>query len=182
MKRTILVLFAAIAIAVAGLLAYAATRPSEFHVERSLAIAAPASAVFPHVNDLHKWEAWSPWDKLDPALKRTYDGAESGVGAAYSWAGNSDVGEGKMTITESTPNERIVIKLEFFTPVSAVNVAQLTFKPEGAGTRVAWSMDGTNNFAAKVFTLFMDLDKMIGGDFEKGLASLKSIAETAPAK
>jgi len=168
--------------AVAAFLAYAATRPSAFHVERSATMNASASAIFPFVNVLRRWQAWSPWDRIDPDMKRTYEGADSGVGAAYSWAGDGNIGEGKMTITESVPDERVVMKLEFFKPMAGVSTARLTFAPEGGGTRVTWSMDGTNGFAAKVFTVFMDMDAMIGGNFEQGLASLKSIVEAAPEK
>jgi hypothetical protein len=133
--------------------------------------------VFEHVNDFHKWRAWSPWEERDPDMERTYDGPAAGEGAKYAWAGNGDVGEGKMTITESRPGELIRIKLEFLKPMSATNTTEFTFKAEGDGTVVTWDMTGRNNFMAKAFCLFMNMDKMVGGDFEKGLANLKSIAE-----
>jgi uncharacterized protein YndB with AHSA1/START domain len=154
-----------------------ATRPANFRVTRSDSIAAPAELVFAQVNDFHKWDAWSPWAKLDPAMKQTHEGAPAGTGAIYSWAGNKKVGEGRMTITESRPNELIRIKLEFLKPFAAVNTTEFTFTPVGDQTAIDWSMTGTNNFMAKAFCMFMSMDKMIGGDFEKGLAQMKSIAE-----
>jgi hypothetical protein len=132
------------------------------------------------VNDFHNWTAWSPWAKLDPAMKQTYEGAPAGTGAVSTWAGNKDVGEGRMTIIESRPSELIRIKLEFFKPFAATNTAEFTFKPAGDQTAVTWSMAGEKNFMAKAFGLFMNMDKMIGDDFEKGLANLKSVTETAP--
>ncbi len=159
-----------------------ATRPSEYHVTRSATIAAPPEAVFPHVNELKKWEAWNPWGKIDPAMKLTYAGPASGVGAAYAWVGNKEVGEGRMTITESRPNELIQSKLEFYKPMAGVSTTEFTFKLEGNQTTVTWSMTGKNNFIAKAFCMFMNMDKMIGGQFEKGLADLKSVAEAAVKK
>jgi hypothetical protein len=156
-----------------------ATRPAEYRVARSAAIAAPAEVVFANVNELKKWEAWNPWGKLDPAMKLTYEGPASGVGAAYAWAGNNQVGEGRMTITESRPNELVQFKLEFFKPMAGVSTSEFTFKPEGGQTAVTWSMSGKNNFIAKAMCLFMNMDKMVGGQFEKGLADLKTIAEGA---
>ena len=156
-----------------------ATRPADFRVTRSVTIGAPAAVVFAQVNDFHKWDAWSPWAKLDPVMKQTHEGAPAGTGAIYSWVGNSDVGEGRMTITESRPNEMIGIKLEFLKPFAAVNTTEFSFKPEGNQTVVTWSMTGTNNFMAKAFGLFMNMDKMVGGDFEKGLAQMKSVTEAA---
>ena len=154
-----------------------ATRPADFRIERSTTIAAPAADVFAHVNDLHKWDAWSPWAKLDLAMKQTHEGSPAGVGAIYSWAGNSEVGEGRMTILESRADELIRIKLEFIKPFAAVNTTEFTFKADGAQTAVTWDMTGKNNFMSKAFGLFMNMDKMVGGDFEKGLANLKSVAE-----
>lgn len=159
-----------------------ATRPAEFRIARSTTIAAPAEVVFAQVNDLHKWDAWSPWAKLDPAMKQTHEGAPAGPGAVYSWAGNREVGEGRMTITESRPSELIRIKLEFIKPFAAVNTTEFTFAPEGNQTQVAWTMTGTNNFMAKAFCMFMSMDKMVGGQFKKGLADLKSVAEAAAKK
>jgi uncharacterized protein YndB with AHSA1/START domain len=155
-------------------------QPSEFRVARSATISAPPATVFAQVNDFHKWEAWNPWGKIDPAMKQTYEGAKAGTGAVYAWAGNSEVGEGRMTITESRPTELIRIQMEFLKPFRATNTAEFTFKPAGNQTAVTWSMTGNNNFIAKAVHLFMNMDKMIGGQFEKGLASMKSVAEAAP--
>jgi uncharacterized protein YndB with AHSA1/START domain len=157
-----------------------ALQPSEFRVARSATISAPPAAVFAQVNDFHKWAAWNPWGKIDPAMKQTYEGAPAGVGAIYTWIGNNEVGEGRMTLTESRPSELIRIKLEFFKPFAATNTAEFTFKPEGNQTVITWSMSGEKNFLAKAIHLFMDMDKMVGGQFEKGLASMKSIVEAAP--
>jgi len=156
-----------------------AFQPSDFRIVRSTSIAASPEAVFPQVNDFHKWEAWSPWAKLDPAMKQTYDGATAGRGAGYYWVGNKKVGEGRMTIIESSPNQMIRIKLEFFKPFAAVNTTEFTFTPQGNQTAIIWSMTGTNNFMAKAFCLFMNMDRMVGGDFEKGLARMKSVAEAS---
>lgn len=154
-----------------------ASRPSDFRVTRSASIAAPPEAVFSQVNNLHRWEAWSPWAKLDPAAKNAYEGPEAGVGAAFSWSGNREVGEGRMTITESRPNERIRMNLEFEKPFKATNVTEFTFEPEGNRTVVRWTMSGKANFISKAIGLFMDCDKMVGGQFEKGLGNMKAIAE-----
>ncbi len=154
-----------------------ATRPAEFQVSRSVTIAAPAPVVFDQVNNLKKWHAWSPWAKRDPNMKLTYSGPESGTGAAYAWAGNNEVGEGKMTITDSRPNEKVDFKLEFFKPFEATNAAAFKFQPEGDKTKVTWSMNGKHNFVGKTICMFMDMEKMVGGDFEKGLADMKSLAE-----
>lgn len=156
-----------------------ALQKSDFRVTRSATIAAPTEAVFVQVNDLHRWEAWSPWAKLDPTAKNTYEGPAAGVGAAFSWPGNRQVGEGRMTITESQPNDLIRMNLEFIKPIKTFNITEFTFKPEGNLTVVTWTMSGKNNFISKAIDLFMDCEKMVGGPFEKGLAQIKSIAEGA---
>jgi len=156
-----------------------AMQPSEFGVVRSATISAPAPALFAQVNDFHKWEAWNSWGKLDPIMKQAYEGAPAGTGAIYTWSGNNEVGEGRMTITESRPSDLIRIKLEFFKPFAATNTAEFTFKPEGNQTAVTWSMTGNNNFMAKAVHLFMNMDKMVGGQFEKGLAQMGSVVEAA---
>ena len=156
-----------------------ASRPSEFTAARSAKISAPPEKIFPHVNDLHKWEAWSPWAKLDPNAKHLYEGAPSGVGAVMSWEGNCQIGVGRMAITESHPSELVRFRLDFQKPMKATNLAEFTFKPDGGQTLVTWSMSGKNNFLMKAFGLFMNCDKMIGSQFDKGLASLKSLAEAA---
>jgi uncharacterized protein YndB with AHSA1/START domain len=166
-----------IAIAVILFLIVAAMQPSDFRITRTGTIAAPASAVFPHVNDLQKWEAWSPWAKLDPQAKISFEGPAEGTDAKMSWAGNNKVGVGSMTITESRPNDFIQFRLEFQKPMKATNIAEFTFTPEGNQTTVTWSMTGTNNFMAKVMGLIMNCDKMVGGQFEKGLTSLKEVVE-----
>ena len=169
----------AVAIVLAGLAAYIATRPAEFRVTRAASIAAPAPAVFAQVNELKKWEAWSPWAKKDPQMKQTYQGPTAGTGAVTAWQGNKDVGEGRMTIVESRPNELIRFRLEFIEPFAATNSAEFSFREEGGRTTVTWSMRGQNNFIGKTMGVVFDFDKMIGADFEAGLASLKTLVEEA---
>ena len=169
-----------IGVVVAGLATFVALRPSEYRVARRTTIAAPPSAVFAQVNDFHHWGAWNPWAKIDPAMQQRYEGSAAGVGAVYAWEGNKEVGEGRMTIVESRPHDRIRIKLEFLKPFAATSLAEFTFRPDGDRTDVAWSMTGDVNFVAKVVHLFMDMDKMIGGNFEKGLAAMKSVVEAGP--
>lgn len=154
-----------------------AMQSNELRVVRSATIDAPPAEVFAQVNDLHQFQTWSPWAKLDPELKGTYEGAENGTGAIYKWAGNDQVGEGQMTIVESKPAELVRFKLEFFKPFAATNMAAFSFKPEGEKTVVTWEMDGQKNFICKGFGLFMDMEKMCGDDFEKGLANMKTIVE-----
>jgi hypothetical protein len=156
-----------------------AMRPSDFRVERSAVVAAPAPVVFAQVNDLHNWDAWSPFAKLDPAAKQTFEGPRAGTGAALAWAGNRQAGEGRMTITESRPYELIRFRLDFVKPFAVTNTAEFTFTPRGDQTAVTWSMSGRQNFMAKAFCMFMSMDKMVGGEFEKGLAQMKSVAESA---
>jgi hypothetical protein len=169
--------FLILAVIVAVLVAIIATRPSSFRISRSGDISAPPAAVFPHVNDFHKWEAWSPWAKLDPHAKSTFEGPAAGVGAVFAWAGNKEVGEGRMTILESRPDEQLRIKLEFFKPFKATNTAEFAFKLEDGRTVVTWSMFGTNNFMAKAINLVINCDRMVGVQFEKGLANLRTVVE-----
>ena len=152
-----------------------AGQPSEFTCTRLLKMSAPPEKIFPHVNDLHKWEAWSPWAKLDPNATPTFSGAEAGLGAAMAWSGNNKVGQGKMTIIESKPSQSIRFRLEFLKPMVATNIAVFTFQPEGGGTVVTWAMSGKNNLMGKVFGLFVNCDKMVGGQFEKGLENLSAV-------
>jgi hypothetical protein len=159
-------------------LVFVATRPSTFHVERSMMMAAPPAIAFAEVNDLKRWNAWSPWDKKDAAMQKGFEGPESGVGAVSSWSGNGEVGKGKMTITESVAAERVAMKLEFMEPMESTATNAFTFKAMDNGTHVTWFMDGTNNFVGKLACTFMDMDAMVGADFEAGLTSLKTIAET----
>ncbi|MEO5616872.1 MAG: SRPBCC family protein [Candidatus Eisenbacteria bacterium] len=177
MKKLLLGLLVVIVLAVM----FIATRPATYRVERSTTILAPAEVVYPLLVDFHQWEGWSPWEKLDPAMKRDFGGAPSGTGATYQWQGNSDVGEGRMTITEAEPPTRVGILLEFLKPFEATSTSVFTLTPDGEGTKVTWTMDGNHNFMAKAMTSFMSMDKMIGGDFEKGLASMKALAESATA-
>jgi uncharacterized protein YndB with AHSA1/START domain len=152
-----------------------ALRPDEFIVTRSASIPAPPAVVFSQVNDLHNWQAWSPWAKLDPAAKNSFEGPPAGNGAIFRWAGNKQVGEGSMTITESQPNDLVRFRLEFLKPFANTCTAEFTFKPEGGQTLVTWSMSGKNNFMFKAVGLFMNCDKMVGAQFEQGLANLKSV-------
>ncbi len=169
----------ALVLLVLCLVVVAAAQPSEYRVTRSAMMAAPPSEVFAQVNDFHKWDAWSPWAKIDPAMQQIYEGAPAGTGATYRWIGNSQVGEGRMTITESRPNDLIRIKLEFMRPFAAVNDVEFTFKPESNQTAVSWRMDGKKNFMFKAMGLFMSMDKMLGGQFERGLAQMKAAVEGA---
>ncbi|WP_197530273.1 SRPBCC family protein [Bythopirellula polymerisocia] len=154
-----------------------AIQPSEFRVERTATMNAPAAAVFAEVNDFHNWEAWSPWIELDPEAKNSFDGPDAGEGAVFRWDGNDDVGAGSMTITESKPNELVRIRLAFTRPFEDSSTTEFTLKPDGDETKVTWSMYGRNNFISKAFCLIMDMDKMIGDKYEEGLASLKQIVE-----
>lgn len=166
-----------LALLVAGLAVLIASRPADFQLVRSATLNAPPEKVFALINDFNQWDSWSPWAKIDPAMKKTVGNISAGKGATYEWAGNSDAGKGKMTITDSQPAERIAIRLEFLEPIEATNQTEFSLKPEGSGTRVEWSMRGTNNFMAKAFDFFMDMDKTVGADFEKGLQQMKAVAE-----
>jgi len=166
-----------VAVIVFGFLVVVAMQPADFRVTRTATIAAPAAAVFAQVNDFHNWQGWSPWEKMDPAMKRTYEGAPVGTGAIYAWVGNKEVGEGRMTVTESRPNELIRIKLEFVKPFRATNVAEFSFEPRGDQTAVTWTMTGEKNFLTKAIHLFMNIDRMVGGSFETGLAQMKALVE-----
>jgi uncharacterized protein YndB with AHSA1/START domain len=165
-------------IALVGFIAFVATRPDEFRVARSTVIAAAPEKIFLRVNTLRLWQDWSPWAKLDPDAKTTFEGPESGVGAVMRWDGNNKVGQGSMTIIESRPNESIKFRLDFLKPMQATSAAEFTFKAEGGQTTVTWSMSGENNFVRKAMSVIMNCDKMIGGQFEKGLASLRDVARS----
>lgn len=169
------ILFAVAALLVLFLV-FVATRPATFRIERSATIAAPPPVTFAFVNDFRYWQRWSPWEKLDPAMKKEHSGAPSGQGAVYYWLGNDQVGEGRMTITESLAPQKIGIKLEFIKPWTATNQATFSFTPQGEGTRVVWAMDGNNNFMGKLAGLFMDMDALVGKDFEAGLQNLAAVA------
>jgi len=171
----ILYILLALAVALAVLVIFVALRPDEFRVARSVTIPAPAPVVFEQVNDFHNWEGWSPWAKLDPNAKNSYEGADAGEGAKFHWEGNNQVGAGAMTLLESRPHELIRLRLEFLRPFKATNAVEFAFQPAGEGTLVTWSMTGKNNFMAKAVGLFIDCEKMCGGQFEQGLANLSSV-------
>ncbi|MDQ4503436.1 SRPBCC family protein [Sinomonas sp. ASV322] len=151
---------------------------SAFTITRSAFIPAPPEQIFPHINSFHNWTSWSPWEDLDPTLERAYSGPESGVGAQYAWQGNRKVGSGRMEIVESTEPSRVALRLEFLKPWKAVNPTSFTLEPQSGGTRVTWTMTGENRGVAQIFALFMNMDKMVGKDFEKGLARLSQVATT----
>lgn len=165
------------AVLIVAFLAVVAMQSPEMHVVRSAKISASPETVFEQVNDFHKWEAWSPWAKIDPDCKNTFEGASSGEGAIFRWSGNSEVGEGSMTVTESRPGELVAIKLDFIRPFAGTSDVQFTFKPEGDQTNVTWSMSSEKNFVAKAIGLFMDCEKMCGDQFNQGLVSMKSVVE-----
>jgi hypothetical protein len=156
-----------------------ALQPAAYQVARSTHIAAPPSAVFGHVNDLHKFQDWSPWAGMDPNCKYTFEGPTAGTGAAFSWTGNAAVGAGKMTITDSRPSDLIRVHLDFYKPFAGAGETEYSFKPEADKTMVTWTMSGKKNFITKGIGLFVSMDKMLGPQFEKGLERLKSIAESA---
>jgi len=166
-----------ILVLLAAVLIYAATKPDTFEVQRSATIKAPPEKIFPLLNDFHSWQTWSPWEKLDPALKRTYSGAPSGQGSVYAWEGNSKVGAGRMEVMQSIPSSRIGIKLDFLKPFEGHNVAEFTLAPNGDSTTVTWAMRGPNPYLGKVMSVFVNMDRMVGRDFETGLANLKAAAE-----
>lgn len=178
LKITIIVVAAAVAV----LLVAAATRPDSFRVERSIVIKAPAERIYGHIADFRAWPAWSPWEKKDPALKRQFDGPASGRGASYAWEGNQEVGSGRMEITEVTPPSKVTIDLRFLKPMAARNTAEFTLQGggENAGTRVTWAMHGPAPFLTKLMDMVFGLDRMVGPDFETGLANLKAVAEKPP--
>ena len=175
-KKLLLLLVAVVAI----FLAVAAMQPDDFRVSRSTTIAATPAVLFDYANDLHKWQEWSPWAKLDPAAKGTYTGPAAGVGAAFSWSGNNQVGEGTMTITESKPGELVRYKLDFKKPFEGSNIADIAYKAEGDTTLITWSMSGKKNLIFKAMGLIMNCDKMCGDQFNQGLESLRKLTETAP--
>jgi Polyketide cyclase / dehydrase and lipid transport len=161
---------------IVALVVFIATRPESFRIERSGQISAPADVVFALINDFHQWGRWSPWEKLDPSMNKTFEGPSAGPGAIYAWTGNSKVGQGRMTLLESKAGEFVSIKLEFFKPFAATNQSTFRLAPSGGGTQVNWIMDGKNNFMGKAFSVFMNMDAMVGKDFEQGLANLNTAA------
>lgn len=164
-----------VAVLVAVLLVFISRQPADFKVVRSAVLPTTPDVLFGHVDNLHKWNEWSPWAKLDPNATNSFSGPESGAGANMSWAGNMQVGIGSMTITDSQPDTRIVLRLDFEKPMKATNIAVFTFEPQDGGTLVTWAMSGQNSFMGKAINLVMNCDKMVGGQFEQGLANLKSV-------
>ena len=180
MLEIIAVIAAALAVAVIIVLILASTKPDTFSVQRSIAVKAPAEKIFPLISNFHQWANWSPWENRDPAMKRTFAGSESGNGAVYAWDGNKKVGSGRMEILDASSPSRIVIKLDFFKPFEGHNTAEFSLRPQGGAgpaTSVDWVMRGPAPFMHRLMQVFMNFDKMIGKDFETGLAKLKSLAE-----
>lgn len=180
MRKALLVLagiVGVLAAAIAVILVLAMLKPDEMRVERSATIDAPPERVYALIQDFHQWGQWSPWEKLDPAMQRTHSGAESGQGAVYAWEGNDKVGQGRMEILEASPPSKVSIKLEFLKPWEGQFSDEFALAPEGNGTKVTWSMHGPNAFMSKVMQVFMDMEGMVGKDFETGLANMKAAAE-----
>ncbi len=168
---------AIVIVTIAGLLLFAATKPDSFRIERSANINASPEKIFALITDFHTWTQWSPWENIDPNLKRSYAGPASGNGAVYAWTGNNDIGAGRMEILNTTSPSNVVIQLDFFKPFKAHNTAEFNLKRNGSMTEVTWAMYGPSPYLSKIMSLFFSMDKMIGGNFETGLANLKTIAE-----
>jgi uncharacterized protein YndB with AHSA1/START domain len=177
MLEVIAVIAVILAIAIAVVLILTATKPNTLRVQRAVSIKAPAERIFSLISDFQQWRSWSPYEQKDPAMKRTYGGAERGKGAVYAWDGDKNVGSGRMEILEALAPSKIVIKLDFFRPFEGHNTAEFTMLPQGDGTHVTWLMHGPANFMSRLIQVFMNLDRMIGRDFEAGLANLKTITE-----
>jgi len=160
-----------------ALLVFAAAKPDTFRVQRATSIKAPPEKIFALINDLHSWGSWSPYEKLDPAMKRTHSGAANGKGAVYEWEGNRNIGKGRMEITNTSPPSKVTFKLDFIKPFEAHNIAEFTLETKGDSTNVTWAMFGPSPYIAKVMSIFVSMDSMVGGQFEEGLANLKTIAE-----
>ena len=167
----------AVIVLLAAFFAYAATKPGTFRVQRAASIQAPQEKVFALIQDFHRWGSWSPWEKLDPEMKRTHSGAASGKGAVYEWDGNSKAGAGRMEITDTSPSAKVIIKLDFIRPFEGHNVVEFALDSKGGSTNVTWLMYGPNRFMGKVMSVFINMDRLIGKDFEAGLANMKTIAE-----
>ena len=176
MLKTLAIIGVVVVVAIAGILLYAATKPDSFRVQRVVLINAPSDKVFPLINDMKAWTAWSPYEKKDPAMKRTYGAVTAGKGATYAWEGDKNVGQGSMEIVESGPR-KILLKLEFLKPFEAHNMGEFLLDPKGDSTPVTWAIYGPSPYMSKVIGTFMNIDDMIGRDFEKGLADLKAAAE-----
>jgi hypothetical protein len=177
MFEIIAVIAIVLGLAIALILILTATKPNTFSVQRATLVRAPAEKIFPLINDFHQWGSWSPYEHKDPAMKRTYGGAASGKGAVYAWDGNRNVGSGRMEILDASAPAKIVIKLDFFTPFEGHNTAEFTMLPQGGATNLTWLMHGPAPFMAKIMHVFMNIDRMVGKDFEIGLANLKRLTE-----
>jgi uncharacterized protein YndB with AHSA1/START domain len=177
MLEAIAIIAVVLAIAIAVVLILAAIKPDTFAVQRSATVKAPPEKIFALINDFHQWESWSPYEHRDPAMKRTFSGAESGKGAVYAWEGNKNVGSGRMEMLEASAPSKIVIKLDFFSPFEAHNTAEFTMLPQGDATNVSWRMHGPAPFMARIMHMFINIDKMVGKDFETGLDNLKRLTE-----
>jgi len=177
MLEIIAIIAVVIVVLLAAALAYAATKPDTFRVQRSTSIKAPPEKIFPLLDDLRNHATWSPWDQKDPAMKRTYSGAARGKGAVYEWDGNKNIGKGRMEITETSPPSRVIFKLDFIKPFEAHNIAELVLEPKGDATNVTWAIYGPSPYLSKVMSLLCNMDKMIGKEFETGLANLKRLTE-----
>jgi hypothetical protein len=178
MTTVLIIIGALAAVAIAGILILAAMKPDIFVVQRSTLINAPADRIFPLINDYKNWSSWSPYEKIDPAMTRTFSGAPSGKGSVYEWTGNKNIGHGRMEITDTAQPSRVTIQLDFFSPFEAHNVAEFTMKPEGSATNVTWTMRGPLPYMAKVMHTVFSMDKMVGGQFAEGLANMKAVAES----
>jgi uncharacterized protein YndB with AHSA1/START domain len=177
MFETIAVIAAVLVLAIVAILILAATKPDRFSVQRATLVKAPAEKIFPLINDFRQWGSWSPYEHKDPVMKRSFSGAASGKGAVYAWDGNKNVGSGRMEILDAAAPAKIVIKLDFFTPFEGHNTAEFTMLPQGDGTSLTWLMHGPAPFMAKIMHVFMNIDRMVGKDFEIGLANLKRLTE-----
>jgi uncharacterized protein YndB with AHSA1/START domain len=177
MFETIVIIAVVLAIAIAVVLILAAAKPDTFSVQRGATMKAPPEKIFALINDFHQWGKWSPWENRDPAMTRSFSGAESGQGAVYAWEGNKNVGSGRMEILDAATPSKIIIKLDFLKPFEAHNMAEFTMLPQGDATSVNWVMHGPAPFLSKMMQVFMNMDRMIGKDFEAGLANLKGLAE-----
>ena len=177
MLKTIAIVVAVIVVVVAGILIYAATKPNSFTVRRSIDVKAPPAKLFAMIDDLHRWAAWSPYEKKDPDMKRTFSGSQSGKGAVYEWDGNNSVGKGRMEIIDTATPSKVAIKLDFIKPFEGHNTAEFTMEPKGDQTVVTWAMYGPSSYIFKLMGIFMSMDNMIGKDFEVGLANLKALGE-----
>ena len=175
--KTLKIAAVIVVLAIAGVLGFAALQPDSFSVRRAASIKAPPEKIFPLINDFSRWGAWSPYEKKDPAMKRSFSGPAAGKGAVYAWEGNQDVGQGRMEIADAAAPSRVSLKLDFVKPFEAHNRVNFTLDPKGEATMVTWAMEGPMPFISKVICLFVDMDRMVGSDFEAGLANLKAIAE-----